>query len=374
MSGRTGQNTLSIRKTDTESQRGLSLGFKNLRFAHKATLGDTGIDLTALVTPSTEMPAFVQPSLSDISSAKFFINKRNLTIISSAKGTLQQDLSYDVVSNSRIAFRGFTAEDGEIFTGYLDSNPRTGLSVVDAQSIVKTGPLAIGVTDFVVGTPFEYNKNPGEQQGDILVYVDGVLQMRNVGNAAAAPSADGNYQELNNTTIRMNTSEAYERNVIVVSNGLSVNRPNDSRDAAIEQLAATIDNMVPVLADAAGVPENQFQGQPSQPDLANFGNRVLALENYLLKTADFDAEAFRKYLVDNTGSTHTATLPASPAIGQWVEFWDSHSQWGSNIFTIARNGSNIEGVAADFTVNTNDIRLRLVYAGASRGWIIGDLS
>lgn len=371
----TGLNTLSIRKRDLEGQKSLALGFKNLSFAHKAALGETGITLSALVTPSSEMPTYSAPSPTDLAGAKLFINRKNLTLVSSHKGILQQDLSYVVSSNDRINFKDFTSEDGEIFTGYIDSNSRTGLQVVDASPLVATGTVGIGATQFAVGTPYEVNKFSAQQQGAILVFVDGVLQFRNTGNAAASPSADGNYHELSSTVIEFNTPEAYVRNVVVVSNGLLVNAPDDSRDAAIAVLSATIDQMVPVLADAAGVPQAQFQSQPSQPELTGFANRVFKLERYRTHAVDFNvlADADRN-LVDTTGGAVVATLPAAPKPGDWAEFWDSTSNWGTSDFIVNPNGQPIEGVVANFTVSTDDVRLKLVYVNGARGWIIGDMS
>ena len=64
----------------------------------------------------------------------------------------------------------------------------------------------------------------------------------------------------------------------------------------------------------------------------------------------------------------TLTLPISPTIGQAVRIVDAAGTAGTTNFTIARNGSNIMGVAQDMTVNTNSARLHLVFADSTRGW------
>lgn len=65
-------------------------------------------------------------------------------------------------------------------------------------------------------------------------------------------------------------------------------------------------------------------------------------------------------------STQTVTLPASPSIGDSVtvtvgDFIDT---------VIARNGSNIMGLAEDLTVDAAFLSLNLVYVNATNGWTI----
>ena len=293
-----GKGSLSIKKKDLLTQKAPALGFKSLKFWHKATAGDTGIDLTALNFPSAELPSESNPTSAEIASAKLLFNKPNVTIKSSVRGELLQT-SYSIPHNGRISFEGFTADDGEIFEVTVANKAQTGLKAVDAQSIVATGTLAAGQTDFAVGTPFELNKYPNEQVGAVLVYLDGLLQFRNVGNAAASPTADGNYEEVDSgdgktsNLIRFNSSSASDRQVMIVSNGLLVQQPDDSRDAALQSLAATVDQVVEDLAVATGNPESRYQVMPSQVDLKQFGNRVLTAENDIVDI---------KKVVDTTNS------------------------------------------------------------------------
>lgn len=65
-------------------------------------------------------------------------------------------------------------------------------------------------------------------------------------------------------------------------------------------------------------------------------------------------------------ATLTLTLPLTPTVGDSVGFQNS-----SNTLTcvIARNGSNIMSLAQDMTVNKINHSFRLVYAGATRGWV-----
>jgi hypothetical protein len=278
-----GKSSISIRKKDLQNQKSLAVGAKNLVAYHKATLGDTGIDLSSLTLPSSEMPSAVNPTAAELAAAKLFFNRKNLTLISSSKGVLMDYLSYSIPSSTRINFEGFAAEDGEIFTIIINPVVTTGMRAVDASSIVATNTLSAGNTEFNVGVPFELNKYPNDQIGAVLVFVDGILQFRNVGNEAASPTADGNYQEVDNggstsILIKFNTSSTTDREVVVLSNGVLVDRPDDSRDAVIETQQATLDQVVEDLAAATGNPESRYQASPSQADLKQFGNRVFQNE------------------------------------------------------------------------------------------------
>lgn len=67
-----------------------------------------------------------------------------------------------------------------------------------------------------------------------------------------------------------------------------------------------------------------------------------------------------------TAST-TLTLPVTPAAGDVV--WVSNRS-GVNTAVIARNGSNIMGLAEDLTVNLLNAGFGLVFADATRGWVL----
>jgi hypothetical protein len=378
----TGNATISIRKKDLEGSKPIAIGFKKLVFAHQAAAGETGISLTALTTPTDMASAgFVQPTANELSSAQVLFNRKNLTIISSAKGELIDYMSYRVASNNQINWEGFTTEEDEIFVCIVDHEPMTGLQTVDASPMQPaTGTLSAGTTTISVGEAFEVAKYPSRQIGDVLVMLDGQTLLRNVGNATAAPGADGDYEEVDNgsglgSDIEINVSKAFDRSYIVISNGLRVNRPDDSRDQALDSLAGQVDAMIPTLAVTAGVPESTFQAAPNNVDLKSFGDRVGKLERYrTVSAADTAVGPVDKILADTTGGVFTIDLPATPNAGDWVEVWDSEGNFGTSALTIGRNGNLIEGAAADFTISTGDVRVKLVYVSSSRGWIIGDMS
>lgn len=284
----TGKASLSLKKTDLIGQKIGASGQRKVVFAHKAVAGETGINLSSLTTP-TEFSSvgFTQPSPALLAAANLKFFRNNLTLISSVRGILQDYASYTVNNSTQINFTDSfgTALDNEIFTGIIDAVPRNDLVGVDSTSILASGTLTAGTVQFNVGSAFKVNANPSTQIGEIAVYLDGRIQFRNVGNATAAPGADGNYQEIDNgssygTIIEFNEVDIINnRAVIIIGTGISVIRPNGSLVQELESLAGQLDAMIPTLAAVAGVPESTFQSAPNNVDLKTFGDRVLSLEN-----------------------------------------------------------------------------------------------
>ena len=66
-------------------------------------------------------------------------------------------------------------------------------------------------------------------------------------------------------------------------------------------------------------------------------------------------------------SSITITLPASPTVGDWVKI---SNRSGTETTVIARNGSNIMGLAEDFTVDILNFVATFVYANTTQGWVI----
>lgn len=282
----TGKSSLSLRKKDLENEKSIALGFKKVVFAHKATAGDTGINLQSLVTP-TEMSSagFTNPTSSALAGAQLLVYRNNLKLISSEKGLLMDFLSYNIAGSMQINFNGWTASDGEIFTGIIDEAPVTGNQIVDGNAIVSTGALAAGTTDYNVGSPFEVGKYISSQVGAVVVYRNGLQQFRNTGNSSSV--LDGNYYEVDPggglaTLIRFNDAAGVnDDSILVTSNGILTEKPTGSTIATLETLAGQIDAMVPSLAAAIGVPESTFQAAPNNVDLKQFGDAVLLLQQQM---------------------------------------------------------------------------------------------
>ena len=85
------------------------------------------------------------------------------------------------------------------------------------------------------------------------------------------------------------------------------------------------------------------------------------------KTGAYTAVSGDKIIADTTGGAFTITLPASPTEGNSVVIGDG-GDWSTNNLTVARNGSNIEGVADDLTLDLGGITVEIVYEDATDGW------
>src|SRR6056300_551901 len=81
-----------------------------------------------------------------------------------------------------------------------------------------------------------------------------------------------------------------------------------------------------------------------------------------IKTSAFTAVAGEGYFVNTTSGAITVTLPASPSVGDLISVKDYASTFDTNNVTLARNSSNIGGVAEDVTLATEGLAVTLFYA------------
>ena len=89
-----------------------------------------------------------------------------------------------------------------------------------------------------------------------------------------------------------------------------------------------------------------------------------------VKTTTFTAVAGEGYFVNTNGGSFTATLPATPSIGDEVSFVDYAGTFDTNNLTVGRNSENIQGSAADLTVATERAGFTLVYTDGTQGWLL----
>jgi hypothetical protein len=89
-----------------------------------------------------------------------------------------------------------------------------------------------------------------------------------------------------------------------------------------------------------------------------------------IKTTAFTAVSGEGYFVNTTSGAITVTLPASPSVGNIVAIKDYANTADTNAITIARNGSNIDGGTDDPTITAEGGAATLVYADATKGWLI----
>ena len=89
-----------------------------------------------------------------------------------------------------------------------------------------------------------------------------------------------------------------------------------------------------------------------------------------IKTSGFTAVSGEGYFCNTTGGAFTVTLPASPSVGDIVAIKDYANTFDTNALTLGRNSSNIGGSALDSEISTEGIALTVVYADATKGWLV----
>ena len=89
-----------------------------------------------------------------------------------------------------------------------------------------------------------------------------------------------------------------------------------------------------------------------------------------IKTSTITAVNGEGYFVNTTGGAITANLPAGSS-GAIVAFKDYANTFDSNALTVSANGSEkIQDATEDFIVSTEGESLTLVYADATKGWLV----
>ena len=89
-------------------------------------------------------------------------------------------------------------------------------------------------------------------------------------------------------------------------------------------------------------------------------------------TTGFTAVAGEGYFCNTTSAAFTATLPASPSLGDECTFVDYAGTFDTNNITVGRNSEKINGSAADLTVSVERAAFTLVYTDSTQGWLLKD--
>ena len=102
-----------------------------------------------------------------------------------------------------------------------------------------------------------------------------------------------------------------------------------------------------------------------QPDGDGSGlTGIVAGLAWARKTSNYASANNDAIIADTSGGAWTLTLPASPNIGDLVRVTDG-ADWATTNLTVARNGSTVEGDAADMTMNIGGVSVDFVYDGST---------
>ena len=87
--------------------------------------------------------------------------------------------------------------------------------------------------------------------------------------------------------------------------------------------------------------------------------------SYVAKTSNFTVANLQGVLANTSGGVFTVTLPASPSLGDQVIIADAGGAFGTNALITGRNGSTIEGTAADLSLDIDGVSVQFVYSGST---------
>lgn len=171
---------------------------------------------------------------------------------------------------------------------------------------------------------------------------------------------------LNATLDRIAALETAKTSAITEINS-SVNGARlTSAETAITDHESRIDNIEnftsTVLADFSGV-QSQINtiNATITPNVPSTW-KVVTDSTYTIANKD------RLLVIPSAGQV--LTLPITPAVGSFVEIVDAAGTAATTNFTVARNGSLIQGQAINLTFNVNGGSIGLVFAGSAYGWRI----
>ena len=130
----------------------------------------------------------------------------------------------------------------------------------------------------------------------------------------------------------------------------------------------TIDNLTFPAADGSAdqVLKTDGSGNLSFTTISGGGTSWQAV-----KTSNFNAAAGEGYFVDTSSSAITATLPASPSIGDSFEFKDYAQSFATNNLTIDPNGNKFEGLNdANHIAQQNRQSVTITFSDSTKGYVL----
>ena len=255
-----------------------------------------------------------------------------------ASAVNQFDITNAATGNNPI----FEATGGDSNVG-IDIKPKGTGEVVVGTGAAAATVTSKGAFNLVLDT------NEGTNSGNITI-VDAAN-----GNIQLTPNGTGYTELVGNTNpgaIRFNC----ENN----SHGVTIKGPAHSASATYTLTLPTSDgNADEVLkTDGSGV--------------LSWGVAAGGTSWQAIKTSGFTAAAGEGYFCNTTSGAFTATLPASPSLGDEVTFVDYAATFDTNNLTVGRNSKPIMGTAEDLTVAVERAGLTLVFVDDTNGWLLKD--
>ena len=194
-----------------------------------------------------------------------------------------------------------------------------------------------------------------------------------VSGYAAVAITDGSTKALAITDGATTTSDA--RNMIIkltgTMTGASVVTVPDSVEK-IYMVHNTVDHADNTLTFKTAGGTGVLLCEGNSYVLYSDGTNVVKLDEarvWRAVTGTETVQAGANIAANTNGGGFTVTLPASPSIGDTVNFIDQGWDFNSNALTVGRNSSNIANAGSDLVINTQGAAFGLVFSGdATTGW------
>jgi hypothetical protein len=88
-----------------------------------------------------------------------------------------------------------------------------------------------------------------------------------------------------------------------------------------------------------------------------------------VQTTGFTAVSGEAYACNTTSAAFTVTLPAVPAVGEYIQLVDYARTWGTNALTVNPNGLKINGSTSNAVLGISGQAVAIVYIDSTQGWI-----
>ena len=284
---------------------------------------------------------------------------------------------WDESQNTLFVNPYLTVEDQATFNGQINLSQTSG-----DQNIVG-GPVVFGKTVGNIGfqphlkldygvfeaywqgaKKFETTTDGAKVTGDLEVTSNIHLGSANIiyfGDGANDDFNPGSYQMYENTDLYLKSNAGHMRHQAAAGQSVLIEGPTGSIAKFIEGGACEL------YHDDVKKLETTTSGVTVTGELTS----TTAFQPFVAAATAVTAAVNTKYATDTSSAAFTLTLPASPTVGQYVTVVDIKGSWATNNLTVAQNGKNIQGAAADLICNVNHAHVSLIFSGdATTGWIV----
>lgn len=89
-------------------------------------------------------------------------------------------------------------------------------------------------------------------------------------------------------------------------------------------------------------------------------------------SSTYQAVVNDRILANSNGGGFTITLPANAnlIVNDTISIIDVTGSFNTNNVTLGRNGSKIQNLSEDLTLDINNVAITLIYSGSTYGWIM----